>query len=153
MTHFRKTRFDRRLAAGAFMLASTLFGGSAAAQTLPVVIPPVTDPLLSNLTIPLDAPERGMWSPVMTWPLVAIHVAVLPDGSLLSYGSPLGQGVQEGRVFDRWDPLTGAHLTSPNSQGVYSFCSAGVLQPFGTLLISGGNEARASTIFDYFDSS
>ena len=33
MTYFRNPTFDRRLVAGAFLLASTLFGGSAEAQS------------------------------------------------------------------------------------------------------------------------
>jgi galactose oxidase len=109
---------------------------------------------MHGLSIPPDARQRGMWSQPMSWPLVAIHSALLPDGTVLTYGTPLGMGKQEGRVFDRWNPLApDVHVTLPNSQGVDSFCSAGVLLPSGELLISGGNEPLASTRFDYTSST
>jgi galactose oxidase len=132
----------------------------AAAQALPVVIPPVTDPRFTGLTIPANAPTSGMWSASFAWPLVALHLAVLPDGQVLSYGTPLGQGVQDGRTFDRWNPLTAnvaqGHTTIPNSATVDSFCAAGVLQTGGAMLVSGGdsnaspgNLSKNSTVFNY----
>src|SRR5262245_46616696 len=131
------------------LVLSCLAVSPARAQTLPVVFPPVSDPLLTNLTIPATATTQGMWSAVMPWPLVSIHTALLPDGTVLTYGSPIGQGVQDGRVFDRWDPLNGSHVTLPSSQNVNSFCSSGILQPSGALLVSGGNTPRDSTVFRY----
>jgi hypothetical protein len=124
---------------------------SSAWAALPVTIPPVNDPLFNGLTIPADAPQRGMWSAQKSWPLVAIHSALLPDGTVLTYGTPLGEGTQDGRTFDRWNPLatSGGHTTLPNSQDVNSFCSTGVLQTSGALLISGGNEPFNSTKFNY----
>jgi galactose oxidase len=128
------------------------------AQSLPVVIPPVTDPLFSGLSIPASAPTQGMWGSSRSWPLVALHLSVLPDGQLLSYGTPIGQGVQDGRTFDRWDPLStgGGHTTIANSANIDSFCSAGVLQTGGAMLVSGGdsnatatNFSRNSTVFNY----
>jgi len=32
-----------------------------------------------NIPIPSDANTRGMWSPVYSWPGVAVHAVVLPD--------------------------------------------------------------------------
>lgn len=140
------------------LIAGLLGAAPAMAQTLPVIIPTVNDPLFSGLSIPASAPTQGMWGPSRSWPLVAIHLSVLPDGQILSYGTPLGQGVQDGRTFDRWDPLsTGSgHTTIGNSANVDSFCAAGVLQTGGTMLVSGGdsnassgNLSRNSTVFNY----
>ena len=39
------------------------------------------------VTITDDAAEKGMWTPVKDWPLIAIHTAVLPDGTVLTYGT------------------------------------------------------------------
>jgi galactose oxidase len=135
----------------------------ALSQSLPVAIPEVDDPLLRGLSIPADAAERGMWGPPRSWPLVAIHLSLLPDGQVLSYGTPLGQGVQDGRAFDRWDPLAdagGGHTTIGNSENVDSFCAAGILQTGGTMLVSGGNSkatgqntSRNNTVFNYADNS
>ena len=151
---------DLRLGAFVMVFAAggAMWTAPARAQTLPVVIPAVSDPLFNGLTIPATAPSIGMWSPSRSWPLVALHLAVLPDGQVLSYGTPLGQGIQDGRTFDRWDPLsTGSgHTTIGNSTNIDSFCSAGILQTGGAMLVSGGdsnatsaNLSRNSTVFNY----
>jgi hypothetical protein len=120
------------------------------AQTLPVVIPQGADPWFGGLAIPATAPTQGMWSPVIPWPIVGLHSVVLPSGDILTFGTPPGQSVQDGRTLDRWNPLApGNHLTLPNSQNVNSFCGAGILQNSGSLLVSGGNAPRQSTQFDY----
>ncbi len=148
-------------------LVSTLAASAAIAQTLAVPIPAVNDPRFSNLTIPPTAPTQGMWSAQFSWPLVGLHLSVLPDGQVLTYGTPLGQGVQDGRTFDRWDPLTATvttgHTTIANSSPVDSFCSAGILQTGGAMLVSGGDSnatapngadaARNSTVFDLFNNT
>jgi hypothetical protein len=119
-------------------------------QALAVPIPNPTDPLFQNLTVTSDAASVGMWSSSRSWPLVSIHSALLPDGTVLTFGSPVGQGAQDGRTFVRWNPLTNQTTTTPNAQGVNSFCAAAVLQPdTGRLLVSGGNEAAQSSLFDY----
>jgi hypothetical protein len=118
-------------------------------QALAVSIPNPADPLLQGLVVTNDAASVGMWSPSRSWPLVSIHTALLPDGTVLTFGSPVGQGAQDGRTFVRWDPLSNQMTTTPNAQGVNSFCAAAVLQPdTGSLLISGGNEAAQSSLFD-----
>jgi len=118
-------------------------------QALAVPIPNPTDPAFQNLTVTSDAASVGMWSPSRSWPLVSIHSALLPDGTVLTFGSPVGQGAQDGRTFVRWNPLSNQMTTTTNAQGVNSFCAAAVLQPdTGTLLISGGNEAAESSLFD-----
>jgi galactose oxidase len=135
-------------------IRSTLVLGSAlvlaagslhptAAQALPVAIPQAADPWFVVPAIPATAPAQGMWSPVFSWPIVALHLTVLPNGDILSFGTPVSQAVQEGRILDRWNPsVPNSHLTLPNSQNVNSFCAAGILLNSGSLLVSGGNTPR-----------
>ena len=123
-----------------------------------ILIPDELDPLFSDLVIPQDAARRGMWSPLARWPLVGLHSALTPSGTVLSYGTPIGQGYQDGRTFDVWDPAKGlgadSHVTLPNAQSVDSFCSAATNMVSGAMLISGGNtpesgySSLASTSFD-----
>jgi galactose oxidase len=145
----------RELRAGLALLISGSPLSGAVAQ---VVIADEPDPLMSGLSIPADAPVKGMWSPVRSWPLVGLHLALMPSGVVMSYGTPLGKGVQDGRTFDIWDPAKGldpiSHFTLPNAQAVDSFCSAAAFLSTGAMLISGGNtpasgfSAQASTSFD-----
>lgn len=58
-----------------------------------------------------DAYLKGRFDPVVNWPLIPIHVVLLPDGRVLSYGTD-GKGNQTGQfIYDVWDPEIGrAHV-------------------------------------------
>ncbi len=94
--------------------------------------------------IPAGAHITGMFSGVVSWPLIPLHTVLLPDGRLLSYGtSPTG--VQTGSHYDLWDPaggLTGGHTTLDNSGGTDLFCSSQLVLPDGSsVFIAGGDTA------------
>ncbi len=38
-----------------------------------VTVPIKADPMMQGLTIPADAPTKGMWSNVKSWPWNALH--------------------------------------------------------------------------------
>src|SRR5678816_4721846 len=70
---------------------------------------------------------RGAWSPPFSWPLIAAHAVLTPDGRVLTYGTD-GNGTQTGYfIYDVWDPSAGTsgggHLTLPNGTGTDIFCS------------------------------
>ena len=99
-------------------------------------------------TIPADAGTKGMWSPVVNWPLIAVHTALLPDGRLLTYGTKTN-GQQTGFFsYDVWDPqggLDGGHLTLDNATGTDIFCSSQTLLPDGSgVFIAGGDNWTGS---------
>lgn len=88
-----------------------------------------------------NAASRGIFGPVLPWPLIPIHAALLPDGRVMSYGSTDPQTDQI--YYDVWDPSRGggvdAHLILPNQTNTNIFCSGLGLLPDGTLLITGGS--------------
>jgi len=98
-----------------------------------------------NAGAALDTYIKGSFGPVVNWPLIPIHVALLPDGRVLSYGTD-GQGNQTGLfTYDVWNPAAGtaasAHLTLPNTTGTDTFCSAQVVLPSsGAVLLTGGDK-------------
>ena len=91
-----------------------------------------------------DTYLRGAIGPVVDWPVIPIHVALLPDGRVLSYGTD-GQGRQGAQFqYDVWDPADGtgaaSHLTLPNTTGADTFCSGQIVLPAsGAVLLTGGD--------------
>jgi YVTN family beta-propeller protein len=130
--------------------ARRLAAVSPLAVALPQAADAAADPLLQGLTISADAPTRGMWSAVQAWPMNAIHAALLPNGKVLTYGTPLNTDSQDGRTFDVWTPALGfgaaAHVSSFEAGRVNSFCSTATWLTDGRLIVSGGNTARGSNL-------
>ncbi len=119
---------------------------------LAVPLPRTKDPLLQGLVIPPDAALRGMWSTTLTWPLNGLHSVLLPNGRVLTYGTPTADAAtQNGRYYDVWDPALGvgtaSHQTSYQAQRLDSFCSSAAFLGDGRLLVSGGNAPFESTEF------
>ena len=90
-----------------------------------------------------NAHINGAWSAAANWPLMAIHAALLPNGSVITYGTN-AQGDQGAYVYDIWNPEQGfvpaAHTTLDVTTGTDIFCSAQALIP-GTnqMIITGGD--------------
>lgn len=86
----------------------------------------------------------GAWSKPFSWPLIAAHAVLTPDGRVLTYGTD-GNGQQTGYfIYDVWDPIAGTsgggHLTLPNGTGTDIFCSSQLVLPqSGNVFLSGGD--------------
>jgi YVTN family beta-propeller protein len=87
---------------------------------------------------------RGAWSPPFSWPLIAAHAVLTPDGRVLTYGTD-GNGIQTGYfIYDVWDPQAGptgaGHLTLPNGTATDIFCSSQLILPqSGNIFLAGGD--------------
>src|SRR3954467_7139038 len=119
---------------------------------LAVSLPQATDPLTSGLAVPADAVQKGMWSVTQPWPLNGLHSVLLPNGKVLTFGTPTGDAAtQDGRYFDVWDPAQGfantSHQTSFQADRVNSFCGTAAFRSDGSLLVSGGNSPLDSNVF------
>lgn len=104
-------------------------------ETVPVAPVPTT--------IPADARTKGMWSHVYDWPLIPIHMSMLPDGRLMSYGTT-ADGRQTGStIYDVYDPAQGlfsGHMTLPNGTGTDIFCSTQLFLPIANQLLTIGGD-------------
>jgi YVTN family beta-propeller protein len=118
---------------------------------LSVVLPQTNDPLFQNLTIPADAATKGLWSSTKAWPMNGLHAVLLPDGKVLTYGTPKNTpATQDGRTFDLWTPSLGfddaSHATSYDATRVNSFCNSAAWLSDGRLMLTGGNSPLASSL-------
>ncbi len=123
----------------------------AAPTTLAVPIPQDADPLMQGLTIPADAPTRGLWGATQPWPMNGLHAVLLPTGKVLTYGTPLNTpGTQDGRTYDVWTPALGfggaSHVTGFDSARYNSFCSTAAFIGDGRLMVTGGNSPLNSVL-------
>ena len=91
--------------------------------------------------------QVGQWSSPSSWPIVAVHMSLLPTGNVLAFdawdAAPNSQKV--------WNPSTGTFVAVP--YGANLFCSGHVLLPDGRTLIVGGNVQadvgiKDATLFD-----
>jgi YVTN family beta-propeller protein len=112
--------------------AAATSAGEDRARAL-AIVPPGT-------TIPADANVKGVFGPLKTWPLVAVHGVLTSDGRVLSYGTRTS-GQQTGYFnYDVWDPASDTHLDLPNTTSVDIFCSSQLMLSDGaSVVINGGD--------------
>ncbi len=86
--------------------------------------------------------SNGSWNAVIPWPIIGIHVALLPDGRVLTFGSDERgeQGLH--KIYDIWDPKTGLHLTTTDAIATDEFCSAEIIDPITDNMIITGGDGR-----------
>ena len=102
--------------------------------------------------VPIGGGAGGFFGPAFPWPIIPIHMALLPGGRVLSYGTDQtgAQGAQ--LIYDVWNPSLGngtnAHTTLPNGTKTDIFCGAQSLiaegpsvptSPTRNMLITGGD--------------
>ncbi|KFE70392.1 hypothetical protein DB31_5434 [Hyalangium minutum] len=77
--------------------------------------------------------ESGQWGPLVTWPISATHVTMLPTGKVFFFGE-----FEEGFWPYLWDPVTDnlSELPQPHYN---IFCSGHSYLADGRLLITGGH--------------
>jgi hypothetical protein len=92
--------------------------------------------------------EIGQWGPVVDWPVVAVHAALLPNGKVLAYDSIGDQATETyaDQTYSRatvWDPATGSQTDVRVNTGYNIFCSGLAHLVDGSLFIAGGNKDQA----------
>ncbi|HEX3495512.1 MAG TPA: galactose oxidase-like domain-containing protein [Methylocella sp.] len=99
-----------------------------APQALPGAAPKAAAPAGR---LPPSVGTLGIFGPPFPWPIIPLHMGLLPDGRVLSYGTDQtgAQGAQ--LIYDVWDPRVGygpsAHSILPNGTSTDIFCSAASL--------------------------
>src|SRR4051794_17270865 len=92
--------------------------------------------------------DVGQWGPVVDWPVVGVHVALLPNGKVLAYDSVGDNATETYPVHDHtratvWDPATGSQTPVNVGTGFNVFCSGLAHLVDGRLFLAGGNKDQA----------
>src|SRR5215211_6874375 len=92
-----------------------------------------------------DPGQVGQWGPVVDWPVVGIHVALLPNGKVLAWDSVGDRATETFPVHDFtratvYDPATGTHTRVDVDTGYNVFCSGFAHLTDGSLFLAGGNK-------------
>jgi hypothetical protein len=92
-----------------------------------------------------DPGQVGQWGPVVDWPVVGIHVALLPNGKVLAWDSVGDRATETFPVHDFtratvYDPVSGTHTPVTVDTGFNIFCSGFAHLSDGRLFIAGGNK-------------
>jgi PKD repeat protein len=95
-------------------------------------------PAIASASLVASSPDAGSWSPQFPWPVVAIHLSLLPSGKVLSWGHAGTPQI--------WDPSTGEF--TPVASSALLFCAGHTFLPDGRLLVSGGHIASDRGIPD-----
>lgn len=87
-----------------------------------------------GIACPLDSRQEpqatsGEWTAPFDWPVVAVHLHLLPSGQVLSWGR-----VGEPQI---WDPATGGFTAAVSATML--FCSGHAFLSDGRLLVTGGH--------------
>ena len=101
-----------------------------------------------SITVTGSGPVTGQWSPVQTWPFMAAHAHLLPNGNVLFWPS-----FDLGNNPTLWNPVTNKFTTVP--MAAYNiFCSGHSLLQDGRLFVAGGHAGNqgdgliSSTVYD-----
>ena len=94
-------------------------------------LPPITNTGAACPAPPGPEPQAtaGEWSAPFAWPVVAVHLHLLPTGEVLSWGREGDPQV--------WHSGTGAFTTATSTSML--FCSGHAFLPDGRLLVAGGH--------------
>ena len=103
------------------------------------------DAAAAAATVTDDAGQVGQWGPVVNWPVVAVHMALLPNGKVLAYDSMGDNATETFPVQDHtratvWDPATGTQTPVNVNTGYNIFCSGLAHLMDGTLFVAGGTK-------------
>ena len=103
------------------------------------------DAVAAAATVTGDEGQVGRWGPVVDWPVVGVHVALLENGKVLAYDSVGDNATETYPVHDHtratvWDPATGSQTPVNVNTGYNLFCSGLAHLVDGSLFLAGGNK-------------
>jgi hypothetical protein len=104
-----------------------------------------TDAAVAAAAVTGEEGQVGQWGPVVDWPVVGVHVALLENGKVLAYDSVGDAATETFPVHDHtratvWDPATGTQTPVWVTTGYNVFCSGLAHLENGSIFLAGGNK-------------
>ncbi|HEX2220715.1 MAG TPA: Ig-like domain-containing protein, partial [Gemmatimonadales bacterium] len=97
----------------------------------------VTSSPVEVSALPVEA-AAGDWGPVVEWPIVPLHINLMPTGKVLAWGKT--DAADTMGMPRLWDPASGSPADLPMIHvDTMLFCAGHALMPDGRLLVSGGH--------------
>ena len=108
------------------------------------------DAAAAAATVTGNAGQVGQWGPVVDWPVVGVHVALLENGKVLAYDSVGDNATETYPVHDHtratvWDPATGTQTPVNVSRASTSFAAAWPTSSTGPCSSPAGTRTPSST--------
>jgi hypothetical protein len=98
----------------------------------------VTSSPVEVSALPSEA-SSGDWGTVVSWPIVPLHINLMPNGKILAWGKT-DAGADTMGMPRLWDPASGSPEALPMIQvDTMLFCAGHVLMPDGRLMVAGGH--------------
>jgi len=98
------------------------------------------------------AAQFGQWSDVETWPVVAIHANLLPNGKVLAWDATPDDSDADPHTTSSfttrvslWDPRSNVHIPTNNDTNADLFCAGSSLLWDGRVLFAGGDSGTGGT--------
>jgi Domain of unknown function (DUF1929)/Bacterial Ig domain/Kelch motif len=115
------------------------------AMTRQTLAATAADARAAAAAVPGAEGEVGSWSAPVDWPVVGVHVALLPNGKVLAYDSVGDHATESYPIQDHtratvWDPQTGTQTDVRVATGFNIFCSGLAHLLDGSVFVAGGNK-------------
>jgi len=94
-----------------------------------------SSPVTITVSNTYDPTGAGQWTAPFSWPIVAINLAVMKTGEVVSWDGPPADG---GNSATLWNPSTGAFTGIPNTAS-NMFCNGQTVLADGRMLTAGGH--------------
>lgn len=92
----------------------------------------------------------GQWSDVMSWPVIAVHANLLPNGKVLAWDATPDDLDDDPHTTENfttrvtlWDPQNNSHVATNNDTNSDLFCAGSAHLWDGRVLFAGGDSGRA----------